>query len=251
MTAPANTAQHAMPHQATMAGDTNSKPAHNLSTSMQAAHGLAFTAQAASATTLRLSVPMFVWLLRRSAWVVGWVPLLISAGLLLWASYGWQQYTTTVAEQQRLTQLLQQPIASPRRNMPLAKTPPTPKPAEVDHASLLAAWQRLPVATDLPKRMRQIAHLAQRQQIALNIGDYQWQAMGNSDGRYPLHQFDMRLTLQTDYPHCKRFIASVLERVPDIALTSFELRKNETTQATIEATVTFTLLMRVEPHRGH
>jgi hypothetical protein len=201
---------------------------------------------------LRLPSPAgLVWLARRSAWYLGWLPMLASSLLLVVWLYLLAQQPEKTARLAALEQQLQQlalpadasASATPQlENSLLAKAKTTEQANEP--VTLSELWQQLPASSELSPRMLQVAALAQKHHIPLNVGDYQWQAHEAADTPQSIQQFDMRFTIQSDYVTCRRFISEVLRRYPTMALTALELRKNETLQPVIEATLTFSIFIR-------
>lgn len=197
---------------------------------------------------LRLPTPMtLLWLVRRCSWYLGCVPMLVSGMLLLiWAGLMQQQAaqeTQINLLQSDIHQLAIRPVKPMQKETVVSEKVQTVTPEPVQLSSL---WQQLPAFSDLSPRMIQIANLAQKRQILLNVGDYQWQAHQVKDASHDIQQFDMRFTIQADYITCRQFILDVLRKYPSMALTGLELRKNETVQPTIEATLTFSVFIRGE-----
>jgi len=192
-----------------------------------------------------LSSQTLVWQLRRVAWYLGWLPMLVSLILLLlWAMLSHQQ--SVRSEQMRaltdtIRQLETQPVSATTL---VEKAVVKPVLAELPAESLASLWQQLPGFADLSPRMMQIARMAQKRQIALNVGDYQWQLHPASVATQEIQQYDMRFSLQADYATCRQFIVDVLRQYPAMALTGLELRKNETVQPVLEATLTFSVFIR-------
>ncbi len=197
---------------------------------------------------LRLPTPMtLLWLVRRCSWYLGWIPMLVSGMLLLiWAGLLQQQAaqeTQINILQSDIRQLAIRPVKPTQKETVVIEKVQTVTPEPLQLSSL---WQQLPAFSDLSPRMIQIANLAQKRQILLNVGDYQWQAHQVKDASHDIQQFDMRFTIQADYITCRQFILDVLRKYPSMALTGLELRKNETVQPTIEATLTFSVFIRGE-----
>lgn len=197
---------------------------------------------------LRLPTPMtLLWLVRRCSWYLGWIPMLVSGMLLLiWAGLLQQQAaqeTQINMLQSDIRQLAIRPVKPTQKETVVIEKVQTVTPEPLQLSSL---WQQLPAFSDLSPRMIQIANLAQKRQILLNVGDYQWQAHQVKDASHDIQQFDMRFTIQADYITCRQFILDVLRKYPSMALTGLELRKNETVQPTIEATLTFSVFIRGE-----
>lgn len=197
---------------------------------------------------LRLPTPMtLLWLVRRCSWYLGWIPILVSGMLLLiWAGLLQQQAaqeTQINMLKSDIRQLAIRPVKPTQKETVVIEKVQTVTPEPVQLSSL---WQQLPAFSDLSPRMIQIANLAQKRQILLNVGDYQWQAHQVKDASHDIQQFDMRFTIQADYITCRQFILDVLRKYPSMALTGLELRKNETVQPTIEATLTFSVFIRGE-----
>jgi hypothetical protein len=186
-----------------------------------------------------------VWLLRRAAWYLGWLPMLVSVLLLiLWGVLSQQQSAIT-AQIALLTQAIQQLESQPVVPVaPVSTIIVKPEVSESAPEYLAALWQQLPEFADLSPRMMQIARLAQKRQMALNVGDYQWQLHAASDATQEIQQYDMRFNIQTDYLTCRQFIVDVLRQYPAMALTGLELRKNETMQPMLDATLTFSVFIR-------
>ncbi|WP_242402166.1 hypothetical protein [Methylophilus sp. OH31] len=197
-----------------------------------------------------------IWLLRRCAWYLGWVPMVSSVALLVMWLVLSQQQSGQLAQlgalEQEIRQLAVRPVhqdrvtpAKPEKTLAIdVKTAPD-EPVE-----LAALWRQLPAFADLSPRMMHIASLAQKRQIALNVGDYQWQAhqatsaTQASSATQDIQQFDMRFTIQADYATCRQFMMDVLKQYPSMALTGLELRKNETVQPVVDATLTFSVFIR-------
>jgi hypothetical protein len=201
----------------------------------------------------RLQLPSmtgFVLFARRIAWYLGWVPMLASSVLVVVWLYLLQQQPAKTAQlvllEQEVEQLKLQSATPVETGMPAAKKVATVKTPEVasEPVTLSELWQQLPASSELSPRMLQVAALAQKHHIPLNVGDYQWQAHQAAVGPQPIQQFDMRFTIQSDYVTCRRFISEVLRRYPTMALTGLELRKNETVQPVIETTLTFSMFIR-------
>lgn len=204
---------------------------------------------------LRLPTLMtLLWLGCRCAWYIGWIPMLLSVVLCVtWVVLSQQQATQEEqfeALEREIRQLAIKP-ASPKEASPpspssiVVKQQVATTPASVQLADL---WQQLPAFDDLSPRMMQIANIAQKRNIPLNVGDYQWQAHQVSGASHDIQQFDMRFTIQADYVTCRQFIIDVLRKYPSMALTGLELRKNETVQPTIDATLTFSVFIRGGAH---
>ena len=199
---------------------------------------------------LRLPTPMtLLWLVRRCAWYIGWIPMLISVLLLLaWVMVLQQQAAQEkafYALEKEIRQLAIKPVI-PQASLPTVveeQVVTIPEPVQ-----LAELWQQLPAFDDLSPRMMQIANIAQKRNISLNVGDYQWQAHQVSGASHDIQQFDMRFTIQADYVTCRQFIIDVLRKYPSMALTGLELRKNETVQPTIDATLTFSVFIRGGAH---
>lgn len=202
------------------------------------------------------SLNKLIWLARRTAWYLGWIPLLLSVLLLSIWVYLLQQQPQKTEQLASLEQEIRQlAVQATRPAAAKATVVENTAVAESEPATISALWEQLPTSAELSPRMLEIAALAQKHHIPLNVGDYQWQvhqAAGNTKQDTGLErqklenieQFDMRFAVQTDYVTCRRFILEVLRRYPTMALTGLELRKNETAQPTIEATLTFSMFIR-------
>ncbi|HWU66476.1 MAG TPA: hypothetical protein VNZ84_05655 [Methylophilus sp.] len=199
---------------------------------------------------LRLPTLMtLLWLGRRCAWYIGWIPMLMSVLLLLaWVMVLQEQATQEKAFdalEKEIRQLAIKPVI-PQASVPTVieeQVVTIPEPVQ-----LAELWQQLPAFDDLSPRMMQIANIAQKRNISLNVGDYQWQAHQVNAASHDIQQFDMRFTIQADYVTCRKFIIEVLRKYPSMALTGLELRKNETVQPTIDATLTFSVFIRGGVH---
>ncbi|MGP1717465.1 MAG: hypothetical protein ACTS9Y_09845 [Methylophilus sp.] len=196
------------------------------------------------------SMTGLIWFARRSAWYLGWMPMMACSVLIVVWLYLLQQQPEKAAQLASLEQDIQQlklrPASVVETRLPATKnlaTAKTPEQAS-EPVTLSELWQQLPASSELSPRMLQVAALAQKHHIPLNVGDYQWQAHQAAVGPQPIQQFDMRFTIQSDYVTCRRFISEVLRRYPTMALTGLELRKNETLQQVIETTLTFSMFIR-------
>jgi hypothetical protein len=200
----------------------------------------------------RLQLPSMtglVWFARRSAWYLGWVPMLASSVLIVVWLYLLQHQPAKTAQlaslKQEVEQLKSRSAVPVETSVSAEKKVETKTPEDASEpVTLSELWQQLPASSELSPRMLQVAALAQKHHIPLNVGDYQWQAHQAAVGPQPIQQFDMRFTIQSDYVTCRRFISEVLRRYPTMALTGLELRKNETVQPVIETTLTFSMFIR-------
>lgn len=196
---------------------------------------------------MKLSLPnpmAIVWLARRCAWYLGWMPMMASVGLLL----GWmallQQEHAQETQFEALQHEIRQLAVKPAKQLGPEITVSNLQAVVPEPVQLASLWQQLPAFSDLSPRMMHIASLAQKRQIPLNVGDYQWQAHQVKGASHDIQQFDMRFTIQADYATCRQFIIDVLREYPAMALTGLELRKNETVQPMVDATLTFSVFIR-------
>lgn len=116
-------------------------------------------------------------------------------------------------------------------------------PAQAQHAEAdlhKHLMSQLPPSTQLPRTLKQMAQLAIAQQLALNVGDYQWQAVASNASPVGLRAVEMRFVVHAPYVAIKRWVATVLNRFPLLALSSIEFKRNEITDPQLEATVVFT-----------
>lgn len=204
---------------------------------------------------LRLLTPMtLLWLGRRCAWYIGWIPMLLSVVLCVtWVVLVQQQATQEQrfeALEREIRQLAVKPATPKEASQPVPSTKVVNEQVVTTQApiQLSELWQQLPAFDDLSPRMMQIAEIAQKKSILLNVGDYQWQAHQVSGVSHEIQQFDMRFTIQSDYVTCRQFVLEVLRKYPSMALTGLELRKNETMQPTLDATLTFSVFIRGGAH---
>lgn len=206
---------------------------------------------------LSLPTPMtLLWLGRRCAWYIGWLPMLLSVLLgVTWVILVQQQAIQDKqfeALEKEIRQLSIKPVNLQETSSPVPSTIAVTEQVATTTISapvkLAELWQQLPAFDDLSPRMMQIAEIAQKRNIPLNVGDYQWQAHQVSGASHDIQQFDMRFTIQADYVTCRHFILDVLRKYPSMALTGLELRKNETMQPTIDATLTFSVFIRGGAH---
>lgn len=196
---------------------------------------------------MKLSLPhpmTIVWLARRCAWYLGWIPMIAIVLLLVVWTVLIQQEHTQETKFEALEQEIRQLAAKPAKQLAPETTVSHLQALAPEPVQLASLWQQLPAFSDLSPRMMHIASLAQKRQIPLNVGDYQWQAHQVKGASHDIQQFDMRFTIQADYATCRQFIIDVLREYPAMALTGLELRKNETVQPMVDATLTFSVFIR-------
>lgn len=186
------------------------------------------------------------WMARSLSHRWGWLPIvcivLCGVTAIKLAQQAAENKHQSETLQARLQQLAQQANTQQRASV----TPPAVTTANQplsEEASMTHMLAQMPAVETLSTRMLQISGLAHQYHIPLNVGDYQWQPATTYPASH-VQQFDMRFMIQADYLTCRRFVAAVLQRYPDMALSGLELRKNETVQPTVEATLTFAVLMR-------
>lgn len=202
-------------------------------------------------TPLRdFSAMTLIWMLRRCAGYLGWLPMLLIL-VLLCALAACLKQQSSDAEQMKLL-LEKKPLAVQSETTHPADTAVNAQ-AEVSHTGadyLADLWQHLPEFSELSPRMMQIAQMAQNRQIALNVGEYQLQEQTDPKAQN-IKQFDMRFSIHTDYATCRQFIVDVLMQYPDMALTALDLHKNETAQSELDATLVFSAFIREGRTNGH
>ncbi len=118
---------------------------------------------------LRLPTPMtLLWLGRRCAWYIGWIPMLLAVVLCVaWVVLSQQQATQETqfeALEREIRQLAIKPATPKEASLPAPPTivikqqvATTPVPVQ-----LAELWQQLPAFDDLSPRMMQIANIAQK-----------------------------------------------------------------------------------------
>lgn len=200
-----------------------------------------------------------VSLLWRCSARFGWVTLVcLCVGWATLAYWQWQQQTLQFQIAEMQVQLAEQvarggdhasatvSTTSNGRSAPSSRSISSTdnQTAEV---SLLTETERrqrfmaqLPVSSQLPVTLKQMAQLAVAQQLALNVGDYQWQEVPSGGDTFGLRTVEMRFVVHAPYGSIKRWVVEVLNRYPLVALSSMEFKRNEISEPQLEATLVFT-----------
>lgn len=189
-------------------------------------------------------------LLRYCSQCTGWLPLLVIGMAVLMAlhfRYQSQLDSDSLALRQLQLERLQLQAANPDSTANAAAKTLTPVDTHaMGQASLEAFLQGLPVSAQLPAILKQISLLAHQHQLALNVGDYQWHLQAGSQAA-TLPVYEMRFVVRGTYRQSKRFVAEVLSQFPLLALTTFELQRNEVGSEGVDVTLVFAVYLKPEP----
>lgn len=171
----------------------------------------------------------------RWAWQRHWgLPALLALMALTLAAWvQWQWQPVLRAEQSALQQRQRQRIELPKLNDPTL---------DPERASL--RWIEALPGTELRgEQVRTLIDAAARSGVTLERADYAVQA----DGALPISRLAVTVPVNGSYAAVRRFVATVLNDLPNAALESLQLERNDTQSSQLRTTARLLLLYRSEP----
>ena len=159
------------------------------------------------------------------------VPGVIGIGLLLFSA---GLYHAWIAPAQAEAAAIQDKAARARER---AGLPATRHAAEEPLAEFYAYF---PPAANVPELLQKLYELADRQGLTLPNGEYKLAA--GTDER--LVAYEAMLPMQGSYPQLHKFIVTVLNELPNVALDELKLERQQSTETAVDAQVRLTFFLR-------
>lgn len=107
-------------------------------------------------------------------------------------------------------------------------------------------YSQFPAGESLPNWLRLIDKIALKQRLTLNSGDYkltQIKQLQTNQGA--LARYEIVLPVTGQYAQVRQFVSQVLHELPALALTDMQLSRESVQSPTLEARLTFVLLLKV------
>jgi len=101
-------------------------------------------------------------------------------------------------------------------------------------------YKLFPSGATLPSQIELIEKMALKQKIALNRGDYK--LTKSKQGQ--LMRYEIILPLEGSYTQIRQFIVAVLQRIPALALSDMQIKRENVATPTVQARLVFTLFLQ-------
>ncbi len=109
-------------------------------------------------------------------------------------------------------------------------------------------YAQFPTSESLPNWLRLIDNIALKERLTLNSGNYkltQIEDLQTNQGA--LARYEIVLPVTGQYAQIRRFFSQVLYELPALALTDMQLSRESAQSPTLNARLTFVLLLKVSP----
>lgn len=175
------------------------------------------------------------WYLRR---FTNWLSLAGMLGLVLLVVTGLFYQGLVLPSQQSLMQKSQDLLEQKR----LAATKPVviAKPQQTEAELVSRFYAQFPKGTTLPDWLKVIDKAAHDEKLALDLGDYKL----TTEKKGRVTRYEIQLPVVGDYAQIRRFIASVLKKIPVAALSDITLKRETSEAPKLEANVEFVLFLK-------
>jgi hypothetical protein len=167
---------------------------------------------------------MRAMLARAGAWLgplgsIGAALLVLAAGF----------YAGTLAPETRRLEALEREVADARQARRAAReTPRTPA------RELAAFYAYFPAADELPEILQAVYHAAQRQDLALERGEYKVTRPGAGG----MFEYQLSFPVKGTYPQLRKFLQRALAEVPALGLESVQLERQKVGDTVLNAKIT-------------
>jgi hypothetical protein len=181
------------------------------------------------------------WLLRRCISHLGLIGLvglfiLLSCGLLLITNIVPKNLEISAAK----SSLAQAQVKTIGREQG-AETSDEPEPLINSTTQDVTEFYKLfPSGATLPSQIELIEKIALKQKIALNRGDYKLTKAKQGQ----LMCYEITLPLEGSYTQIRQFIVAVLQRIPALALSDMQIKRENVATPTVQARLVFTLFLQ-------
>jgi Tfp pilus assembly protein PilO len=101
-------------------------------------------------------------------------------------------------------------------------------------------YQLFPAGATLPMQIELIEKMALKQKIALNRGDYKLTKAKQGQ----LMRYEIIFPLEGSYTQIRQFIVAVLQKIPALALSDMQIKRENVATPTVQARLVFTLFLQ-------
>jgi len=121
----------------------------------------------------------------------------------------------------------------------------TPEALESHSNDIEDFYNRFPNVEALPAVLETMNQLAAKQGIVLNSGDYKLDKLKKSNSMpKTLTKYQISFPVLGDYKKIRRFTANVLNKLPGVALTDMQVKRENTTDQQVEASLVYVLFVK-------
>lgn len=113
-------------------------------------------------------------------------------------------------------------------------------PAVTTEQEVIDFYHSFPTGASLSKLLGQIDDSAVKQRLVLNRGDYK--LIQTKEGK--LTRYEIVLPVIGKYSQIRQFLVDILYKIPTIAVTDMQIKRESSTSPMVEARVVFVLFMQ-------
>ncbi len=120
-----------------------------------------------------------------------------------------------------------------------------PKQNTAEEVSIF--YHRFPEVATLPNWLEAIDEAAIHEQLALNRGDYKLNKVSKAATTLKensLTRYEIMLPVKGSYIQIRKFIATILRQLPMLALSDFQITRENVSSATVDANLLFVLFLK-------
>jgi Tfp pilus assembly protein PilO len=103
-----------------------------------------------------------------------------------------------------------------------------------------AFYQLFPAGATLPMQIELIEKIALKQKIVLNRGDYKLTKAKQGQ----LMRYEIIFPLVGSYTQIRQFIIAVMQRIPALALSDMQIKRENVATTSVQARLVFTLFLQ-------
>lgn len=188
----------------------------------------------------KLDLYYFYWLLGRLAKLLGVWGLLGIAIIVASSTF----YITNIVKAEQQLNLAQYELDHTQKNeTKVVVQPVVPQPvvsAQTTAQEISKFYKIFPAGASLPKWLNLIDETALKQHLILNRGDYK--LTQTKQGQ--LSRYEIELPVIGKYTQIRQFIADVLQKLPALALSDLQIKRENSLSPTVEARLVFVLFLQ-------
>lgn len=131
--------------------------------------------------------------------------------------------------------------------VPSTVNPVESKPIKNTVEEVSIFYQRFPDVATLPNWLEAIDEAAIHEQLALNRGDYKLNKVSKTATNLKdnaLTRYEIMLPVKGSYIQIRKFIAIILRQLPMLALSDFQITRENVSSATVDANLLFVLFLK-------
>jgi Tfp pilus assembly protein PilO len=118
---------------------------------------------------------------------------------------------------------------------------PTPPVAENSKTQEVAEfYQIFPAGVTLPKQIELIEKMALKEKLTLNHGDYKL----TKTKKGQLMRYEITFPMVGNYTQIRQFVADILQKMPALALSDLQIKRENVASPIVQARLVFTLFLQ-------